>query len=141
MVVLALETVTRAGSLALSVDGVSQSITGDASRMHGERLPGELIDCLARAGRRIEDVDLFAIIAGPGSFTGLRVGMAAIQGLAISTGRKIVPLPTLDAIALAWMTQAPASASPRVVVACLDGQRGEVFSAAWRTAEDRRPSD
>jgi tRNA threonylcarbamoyladenosine biosynthesis protein TsaB len=141
MVVLALETVTRAGSLALLMDDVCHSTSGDASRTHGERLPGELIGYLAKFGRRLEDVDTFAIIAGPGSFTGLRVGMAAVQGLAISTGRKIVPVPTLDAVALAWLTRDSTATSARVVVACLDGQRGEVFSAAWQVADDRLLSE
>jgi tRNA threonylcarbamoyladenosine biosynthesis protein TsaB len=133
MVVLALETVTRAGSLAVFIDGVCHATAGDPSRTHAERLPRELLDLLARFGRRLDDVDRFGIISGPGSFTGLRVGMAAVQGLAISSGRTIVMLPTLEAMALAWMSHARASAqSLGIVGACLDGHRGEVFSAAWR---------
>jgi tRNA threonylcarbamoyladenosine biosynthesis protein TsaB len=136
MVVLALETVTRAGSLAVSIDGACHAMAGEPARTHAERLPGELIDFLARFGRRLQDVDEFAIIAGPGSFTGLRVGMAAIQGLAISTGRKIVPVPTLEAMALGWMAYSPdAPSGSGIIVACLDGQRGEVFSAAWRATD------
>jgi len=132
MVVLALETVTRAGSLAVSIDGTCHAMAGETARTHAERLPGELVNFLAQFGRQLQDVDQFAIIAGPGSFTGLRVGMAAIQGLAISTNRKVVPVPTLDAMALAWTMHRPDVSG--LVVACLDGMRGEVFSAAWRTA-------
>jgi len=130
MVVLALETATRAGSVALFVDGVCHGEAGDAQRTHAERLPGDLTRLLARYGRRLAEVDRFAAIAGPGSFTGLRIGMAAVQGLAIASGRTIVAVPTLEAMAQAWVWHAaPADA---IVVACLDGHRGEVFSAAWR---------
>lgn len=132
MVVLALETVTRAGSVALLVDGVCHVATGDPARTHGERLPGELLQLLSRHGQRLAAVDLFAVIAGPGSFTGLRIGIAAIQGLAIASGRKIVAVPTLEAMAQAWAWRAPPASAPTIVVACLDAQRGEVFSAAWR---------
>ncbi len=57
--------------------------------------------------------------------------MAAIQGFALSRGRLVVPVPTLDAIATGWLAQAP-PAQATMVVACVDGQRGEVFAAGWR---------
>jgi tRNA threonylcarbamoyl adenosine modification protein YeaZ len=52
-------------------------------------------------GVRLDDVDLFAVAAGPGSFTGLRVGIASIQGLAFARGLRVVPVPALDALARA----------------------------------------
>jgi tRNA threonylcarbamoyladenosine biosynthesis protein TsaB len=133
MVVLALETVTRAGSVALLVDEACDAAAGDPNRTHGERLPGELLALLARHGRQLHDVDRFAVITGPGSFTGLRVGIAAMQGLAIASARTVVPLPTLDAMAQAWINHGEPASS--IVVACLDGHRGEVFSAAWRSRD------
>ena len=99
MIVLALETATRAGSVALLDGSVCRAARGDASRTHGERLPGELVDAAAAAGRAIRDVDLFAVVLGPGSFTGLRVGVAAIQGLALVAGKGVVGISTLDALA------------------------------------------
>jgi ribosomal-protein-alanine N-acetyltransferase len=72
-------------------------------------------------------VDQFAVVSGPGSFTGLRVGIAAIQGLALAAGRKVVAVPTLDAMMEAVLVEAPVDG---VLAACLDGQRGEVFAAA-----------
>lgn len=130
MVVLALETVTRQGSAALATDAGVRAAAGHPSRTHGERLPGELLDLLAADGLRMQDVDLFAVIAGPGSFTGLRVGFAALQGLAMVTGKPIVPVPTLAALAIGWCATR-AVTDDLLVVACLDGQRGEVFGAAW----------
>jgi len=133
MVVLALETATRQGSVALWIDGAVGAREGDPQRTHGERLPGELIDWLDRHGRRMADVDLFAIVSGPGSFTGLRVGMAAVQGLALATDRRVVAVPTLGAMAGTWFDAHPDD--PRQVIACLDGQRGDVFVGAYGRAD------
>jgi len=135
MLVLALETVTRAGSVAVMDGAASHAAIGDASRTHGERLPQDATSWLARYGRTLADVDLFAVIAGPGSFTGLRVGMAAIQGFALSRDRKVVAVPTLDALACGWLDRAHLT-QPTRVVACLDGQRGEVFAAGWELDRD-----
>jgi tRNA threonylcarbamoyl adenosine modification protein YeaZ/ribosomal-protein-alanine acetyltransferase len=131
MVILSLETATRAGSVAIWQDGAAASTAGDASRTHGERLPGELTRWAEAHGRAIADIDLFAVVSGPGSFTGLRVGIAAIQGLALSGGRLVVAVPTLDALVESWVASSPPSDRvDTIVVPWLDGQRGEVFIAA-----------
>ena len=166
MVVLAVETVTRGGSLALLCDGACHAHAGDAARSHGQRLPTDVLALLAAHGRTLHDVDRFAIVAGPGSFTGLRVGMATVQGLALAGRRQVAAVPTLEAMAEAWrLGVAQPAAGPRpqapeipevsglrlqasealgarglgpgadldqpIVVSCLDGQRGDVFYAAW----------
>ena len=69
MVILALETVTRAGSLAWFEDGACVATAGDPSTTHGIRLPAELVSFAASRGRRLSDVDVFSVITGPGSFT------------------------------------------------------------------------
>ena len=102
VLVLALDTTNRAGSVAVVNGGVLVGgIAGDPSRTYGERLPRDLMRVLAAAAIPLEAVDLLAVAAGPGSFTGLRVGIAAMQGLAMATGRKIVPVSALDALAAA----------------------------------------
>jgi tRNA threonylcarbamoyl adenosine modification protein YeaZ/ribosomal-protein-alanine acetyltransferase len=129
MLVLALETATREGSVAVWDHGQCHAqVSADPARTHAERLPGELVDALAAAGRTLADVDVFAVVSGPGSFTGLRVGIAAVQGLALATGRPVVAIPTLEALAAPLLRGAPPDT---LVVACLDGQRGEVFLAAY----------
>lgn len=128
MVVLALDTATRAGSHAVWIEGEVHAAHGDPGRTHAERLPAEATAWLTRFDLRVQDVDLYAVLAGPGSFTGLRVGMAAVQGFALATGKPVVPVPTFDALAAAWI----AEAAPRrgtLVGLCLDGQRGDVFFA------------
>jgi tRNA threonylcarbamoyl adenosine modification protein YeaZ/ribosomal-protein-alanine acetyltransferase len=135
MIVLALETATRAGSVALIDGDRLDARRGDASRTHGERLPAELLDPLAAAGRALADVDILAVVTGPGSFTGLRVGIAAVQGLALAASKLVVGVPTLDALAVGWALDAHTDRE-MVVGACLDGQRGQVFYAAWLTGSD-----
>ena len=146
MVVLALDTSTRAGSVALWRDGEIDARRGDASRSHGERLPGELVSLVDAHGLSLRDVDRFAVIAGPGSFTGLRVGMATIQGLAIALSRQVVAVPTLEAMADSIRTADRRLAigdwtDRHAIACCLDGQRGDVFFAAWRRMPDGRRGD
>jgi tRNA threonylcarbamoyladenosine biosynthesis protein TsaB len=128
MLTLALETVTRRGSLAICDDKQCRGRVGDTTRTHGERLPGEVLEWLAAHGHRLADVDLFAVVSGPGSFTGMRVGLAAIQGFALAGGRPVVSVPTLDAMISTWLPSL--SSEGTVVAAWLDGQRGEVFASA-----------
>jgi tRNA threonylcarbamoyladenosine biosynthesis protein TsaB len=137
VLVLALDTTTRAGSVAVVEDGaIRAELAGDASRTHGERLPSDLMAALDRASRTLEDVDVLAVAAGPGSFTGLRVGIAAIQGLAMATGKKIVPVSALDALAAAASSDArgfrlQAEDRPELIACWMDAQRGEVFAALY----------
>lgn len=138
MVVLALDTTTRRGSAALTRDGrLEGTFSGDALITHGERLPGDLLALLARHGVGVADVDLFAVASGPGSFTGLRIGIASLQGFALANSRPLVGVSALDALNDAARVPADAAASPlanedSVVAAWLDAQRGQVFSAVYQ---------
>lgn len=111
MVILSLDTTTRAGSCALWRDGaLVEERAGDPARTHAERLPGDLADLLAAHGLRVGDVDRYAVASGPGSFTGLRVGIATIQGLALVHGRTVVPVSALEALARCGAEQVGAAA-------------------------------
>lgn len=131
MLILALDTTTRAGSVALVRDAaVLALLEGDAARTHGERLPGELARVLDLADVGRADVDLLAVAAGPGAFTGLRIGLAAMQGLATTLARPVVGVSTLDALAH------QARGEPVDLVApWMDAQRGEVFAALYAAGE------
>jgi tRNA threonylcarbamoyladenosine biosynthesis protein TsaB len=136
MLVLAIDTTTRQGSLALSRDGgVLATYAGDAAITHGERLPGDVRRILDAHGFQIADVDLFAVASGPGSFTGLRIGIATMQGLALANGKSLVGISALDAICDAIsspLNPEPSVLSPREEVAVwMDAQRGQVFSARY----------
>ena len=99
MVVLALDTTTRRGSVALARDGVIvEAYAGDPAVTHGQRLPGDLTYLLDRHSLVVGDIDLFAVAAGPGSFTGLRIGIAPMQGWALANARSIIGISALDAL-------------------------------------------
>jgi tRNA threonylcarbamoyladenosine biosynthesis protein TsaB len=126
MRILALDTSTAAGSAALAEDGrVTIARAGDGSRTHGERLPMELMALLDEARVTLADIDRFAVAIGPGSFTGLRVGIATIQGLALAKSALVVPVSTFEA--LAWRAKDEGSA----IAAWIDAHRGEVFASLF----------
>jgi tRNA threonylcarbamoyladenosine biosynthesis protein TsaB len=111
---------------------VLAEVSGDAAITHGQRLPADLGRVLDLAGVPLEVIELLAVVAGPGSFTGLRVGIAAIQGLAFSRGLRVVPVSALDAIG----RQTIGSAGDALVAAWIDAQRGEVFAALYDGSVD-----
>jgi len=126
MLTLALDTSSAAGSAAVVRDGrVVIERAGDGSRTHGERLPAELMAVLRDAGVTVKDVDRLAVAVGPGSFTGLRVGIATIQGLAVALGTHVTPVSTFEA--LAWHARDDADA----VATWIDAHRGEVFATLF----------
>jgi tRNA threonylcarbamoyladenosine biosynthesis protein TsaB len=129
MIVLSLDTTGRAGSAAIvDRDALLAEVSGDPAATHGQRLPGELMQLLNRAGIRVGAVDLLAVAAGPGSFTGLRVGIAAMQGLAMAIGKPIVPVSTFEALARAGSQDWESLVAPWI-----DAQRGEIFGALYDT--------
>jgi tRNA threonylcarbamoyladenosine biosynthesis protein TsaB len=133
MRVLALDTSTPTGSIAvLSGDQICAEVVGDPAKPHAQRLPLDLLTAIAAAGLTIADIDLFAVAVGPGSFTGLRIGIAAIQGLAVVTGRRLVAVSLLDALAQVAAADQPPGAR---IAAWIDAHRGDVYSALYAVAE------
>ena len=128
---LALDTTSPPGSAALLLpDGRCVTVAGDA-RPFGEQLPGTLHDLVSRHGHRLGEIDVFAVTVGPGSLTGLRVGIATVQGLAFASGRPCVGVSIFDALAWAWLV----GAAPRggdLLGLWLDARRDEVFTALLR---------
>jgi len=122
--ILALDTTHEFGGMAL-LDGrkVVEEVLLHSPDGFGHVLFGHLERLLDRNGRRVDEVECFAAAAGPGSFTGVRVGLACIKGLAEATGRKVVTVSNLEA--LAWFGSAP----QRGVV--LDARRGEIYGAVY----------
>ena len=129
MLILALDTTTRGGSVAVTNDDqLLALVPGDDTRTHAERLPGEIAAALERAGVSRSAVDVLAVATGPGAFTGLRIGLATIQGLAMALGRPVAGISALDA--LAWQLRAEVA---DFIVPWMDAQRGEVFAALYPT--------
>jgi tRNA threonylcarbamoyladenosine biosynthesis protein TsaB len=133
MLVLALDTTTRRGSMALARDGhVVAAFEGDAAITHGERLPGDLWKLLDAHGCRLADIDLFAVASGPGSFTGLRIGIATMQGLALAHDKPLAGISALDAIYDAVSAHLSVLGARDHVAVWMDAQRGQVFSAVYQ---------
>lgn len=132
MLVLALDTTTAAGSAALLDDGrVLEVAALDPQAPVAAQVPGRLIDMLDRHDVRLPRIDVFAVATGPGSFTGLRIGIATMQGLALAERRPLVGVSAFDA--LASFVDAPH------VAVWMDAWRGEVYAATF--ARDRAATD
>jgi len=121
---LSLDTSTPGGSCAVTRDGILVcELSGDPNRPHDARLPGDLMALVEAARIDLREIDLYAVATGPGSFTGLRIGIATMQGLAFAVGKPLIGVSGFDA--LARLGRAPA------VATWVDAWRGEVFAARY----------
>jgi tRNA threonylcarbamoyladenosine biosynthesis protein TsaB len=128
MVVLALDTTTPAGSCALAVDGsVVREEASDVSLPPATRLPLDLMTLLEHTGVALGAIDVFAVATGPGSFTGLRIGISTMQGLAFAAGKPLIGVSGLDALARV----ADREAAGRQIATWVDAWRGEVYAALY----------
>lgn len=128
MNILGIETSTRTGSVAvMSENGVVAQYSLNIEVTHSERLMSTIDRVLRDTGTALAAIDGFAVAIGPGSFTGLRIGIATVKGLALATGKPVAAVPTLEAIA--W--NIPHAAYP--VCPLLDARKNEVYAAlyAW----------
>lgn len=122
--VLAIDTTHESGSLALTRgDEIVEEVAIHAPAGFGHVLFGQLRALLDRHDAQVEAIDCFAAAAGPGSFTGVRVGLACVKGLAEAVGRPAVAVSNLQA--LACFGQGPLRA------VLLDARRGEVYGAVY----------
>ena len=115
-------------------DGVIiHELRGDRDRPHDARLPGDLMALLADTRLGLRDIELYAVATGPGSFTGLRIGIATMQGLAFAAEKPLIGVSGFDALArTARVGRASATAQRGPAVATwVDAWRGEVFAARY----------
>jgi tRNA threonylcarbamoyladenosine biosynthesis protein TsaB len=132
MLVLALDTTTRVSSCAVARDGaVLREASGDPGREHATHLPGDLMAILEQAGLALPQIDAFAVATGPGSFTGLRIGIATMQGLAFAAGKPLIGISAFDALAFHCSSSSISSASSTLFATWSDAWRGEVYAAVY----------
>jgi tRNA threonylcarbamoyladenosine biosynthesis protein TsaB len=132
MKLLAVESATLSGGAAiLDGDRVLGEITLNIAITHSERLLAAVDRLLADCGLAPADLEGLAVSVGPGSFTGLRVGLATVKGLAMALDLPIAPVPTLDALA-ARLPFADAAVCP-----ILDARKNEVYLSLYRWRGDR----
>ena len=127
MIVLAIDTCDARGSLAVLRDAaVLKVVVHESQEDYSTWLLPAVRECLAGAGLRMEDVDAYAAAAGPGSFTGVRVGLTAVKAWAEVYGKKIAAVSRLEALA------AEATDGTNWVAAFANAQRGQVFGAIYQ---------
>jgi tRNA threonylcarbamoyladenosine biosynthesis protein TsaB len=135
MIILAISTSSARGTVAvLRREGVLARVAYDGGTAHAERLFGAIDEAMREAGAVRGDLRAIACDVGPGSFTGVRVGVCACQGIAVGLGIPAVGVGSLDAMTAA----ARAVAGPVAALAVLDAKKGEVFAAIH--APDGAPS-
>ena len=122
--ILAIDTTSEYGSLALCEgDLVVEEVSIHSPEGFAHVVFRELQALLARNSVRIAEIDRYASASGPGSFTGVRVGLALAKGLAFATGKKVVTVSVLEAVASLGTSQLRA--------AVIEARRGEVYAALY----------
>ncbi|MBC7926630.1 MAG: tRNA (adenosine(37)-N6)-threonylcarbamoyltransferase complex dimerization subunit type 1 TsaB [Bryobacteraceae bacterium] len=125
MYILALDTTGTSGSLALQREDVLlEEVLLSAPGGFSTTLYSGIADLLGRHNVALSSIDCFAAASGPGSFTGVRIGLAAVKSMAEALGKNATGVSTLEA--LAWYGSADLRAS------VLDARRGEVYAAVFR---------
>ena len=133
--ILSIETATLGGNVCLfQGDKVLASVSGDPKLSHSNTLLNDINQCLDLARLAIRDVELFAAASGPGSFTGLRIGLATVKALAATLHRPCIGIPTLQAIA-------HTGGSSAATVSLLPAGRGEVFVQQFSVVDETTELD
>lgn len=130
MIVLAMDTAGVDCSVALydsETDHVLASLTERLGKGHAERLMSMLDEALLVANLSLDAVERIAVTVGPGSFTGIRTGVATARGLSLALGIPAIGICTLDVLALAYREAHPGAG----VVAAIDAKRGEIYAQAF----------
>lgn len=131
-VILAIDTSSRSGSIALVEEGrlVAERNVADAGP-HAGWLLGNISGLCSEANLSLDKIDLFAAAVGPGSFTGLRIGLTTIKGLAWALGKPVAPVCTLRALAM------NADVGSALICPILDARKSEVYTALYSFTEGR----
>jgi tRNA threonylcarbamoyladenosine biosynthesis protein TsaB len=127
MKVLGIDTSTSCGSVGLIDDDrvISENLL-NIPVTHSERLLNAIDRVLKEGSCPTDDLEGWAVSLGPGSFTGLRIGVSTVKGLAFGTQKPVVGVPTLDALA------SHISPTPYLICPILDARKGEVYAAFYR---------
>ena len=132
MNLLALDTATRSCSVAVMIgDRLAAEVSTVTPRTHSAHLMHITGEALALAHLKPAEVDGFAVTVGPGSFTGLRIGLSTVKGLAFASGKPCIGVSGLEALA------AGCPAYPHAICSLMDARKGQVYAAVFRRSGDR----
>ena len=126
MMLLALESSAKAASCAVLSDGVLLASAWQATGLTHSRTLLPMVEEMLRSSElAVQDMDAFAVAAGPGSFTGLRIGVSAVKGLAWAAEKPCIPVSTLES--MAW----PLAHLEGSIVCAMDARRQQIYNAAF----------
>lgn len=126
--ILAVECSAKAASAAIGLDGeLYAHYFQNNGQTHSRSIMPMVQDMLKCSGKRLEDVDAIAVAVGPGSFTGLRIGIAAVKGMAWAADKPCIAVSTLEAMA------EQVSFFDGVICCAMDARRGQVYNALFET--------
>ena len=145
MIILGIDTSTNHGSVAIAKDGrlLSESFL-PSNNSYSKTLISSIDNLSKRCKIGINDIDGFAVSIGPGSFTGLRIGLSTCKGFNLATGKPIIPVGTLDAIVESFLSDPEflnsAILNPQsAILLCpiLDAKKGEVYASIYKYEEEK----
>lgn len=132
MLILALDTSATTATVALLEDGVSVGAFHIYNKLtHSEKLLPMIDSLLTFVKKTIDDINLIAVSSGPGSFTGVRIGVSCVKGLALSRDIPIASVSTLEALANNFLLFAPKKMKRVIICPCMDARRDELYSAIF----------
>ena len=126
--ILSIDTSDRTLGVDVSLGGHSLSHRIiDEPRVHASMLVPTILEVLLQSGKVMMDLDAVAVAGGPGSYTGLRIGVSTAKGLSFALGIPLIAIPTMDALALGFGH----SAASAGLVTCLNSRKGEIYAQVW----------
>ncbi|MGB9893967.1 MAG: tRNA (adenosine(37)-N6)-threonylcarbamoyltransferase complex dimerization subunit type 1 TsaB [Candidatus Saccharicenans sp.] len=127
MLILAIDTTTRFGSVALVNSGqLLAEVNYLAPASHSRQVFRAVDEVLRVAARKFDDLEGLAVAAGPGSFTGIRIGLSLVKALALASGKKVVSVSSLEALAHKLLFS-----GAELIVPMIDARKGEIFACAY----------
>jgi tRNA threonylcarbamoyladenosine biosynthesis protein TsaB len=137
MKLLAIETATEALSVAVNVDGQTREKFAIAPRQHAELCLPWCDELLAEAGVRKSELDVIAVGRGPGAFTGVRLAMSLVQGMALALDKPVIALSTLQILAMRAKKLPGFDSAQHSIIAAIDARMDEIYCAHYVFEQDQ----
>ena len=135
MKILAIDTTTKKAAVALKIDDKIYSKEIDNEITHSEKLLPLLDQVLSEVGVNLKDIDLYAITLGPGSFTGVRIGIATVKAIAKVTNKKIFGTTSLELLALNGIKKA--TFAPKYVLSLMDARNARAYYNLYKYEDSK----
>ncbi len=129
MNILSVDSSSKTASVAINKDGETLiEIFLNTGLVHSKTLVPVIEDTIKYSGIRMEDIDLFAVSSGPGSFTGIRIGMSVIKGMMFALDKPCIPVSSLEVLAFNAV-----NICDGIICSCLDFRRGSLYNCLFKS--------